>query len=767
MDERLVAADAAIKAGDSAGAADLIIASLTEFPDAPFAAYRILVNHLYGLKRYAEGAHWAEKALERDPRNFDVANLRGVLLRRSGRHAEALKALDYAQRLKPKDLSPMVNKANIYNDLENGPAAEALFQKLVRVNPRSAEYQRGLGRALIIQKKLGPAAIRFRQAVTLKKDYVDAWLDISGLESARQNHVEALAAIERGIEASPDEPRLLEAKAILVRRSGRMRDAEAFLLTLLPSHENEAWLHFQLAGAVSDFDRPRANIHYRRALELAPEKLEHRLALAESLERTREGNEGKNIDLAYETLKEATPEAKLNPTYAKIASEIFVRVADFAAADAIGSFNDIGRSWATSGKHTALLKHLARAKTPEDRLELIKQHRMWGDSAIADAKQYPLAMPQPKAPGPKFRLGFMSSDLRRHPVAYFAAPLFEHADRERFEVYCYSFYQGNKADSMQQRIASQVDVFRWDQAVSDRDAAQMIANDHIDMLIELGGSTHMNKLGVMAYKPARLSASWLGYPHSSGLTTIDYLIVDPFLKPPKRELLIEEPLVMPKTWIAMGELSFPETNVVNPVPPVHRNGFITFGTANNPYKYSPEMLAVWARVMKAVPHSRFIFIRPEGGSDAFRANIRRIFLNEGIAPERVLFNAVRGMHMPVYNELDITLDTFPQTGGTTTCESLWMGVPTVSRVGEALFERLSFSILNNAGLADLTATSEEEFVEIAVKLANDQGRIVELRRGLRDRLKASPLCQRTEFAKDFYDMIHGAVSARSGVRQSA
>jgi predicted O-linked N-acetylglucosamine transferase (SPINDLY family) len=96
-----------------------------------------------------------------------------------------------------------------------------------------------------------------------------------------------------------------------------------------------------------------------------------------------------------------------------------------------------------------------------------------------------------------------------------------------------------------------------------------------------------------------------------------------------------------------------------------------------------------------------------------------------------------------------------------------MGVPTVSRVGEALFERLSFSILNNAGLADLTATSEEEFVEIAVKLANDQGRIVELRRGLRDRLKASPLCQRTEFAKDFYDMIHGAVSARSGVRQSA
>lgn len=767
MDSRFAEADAAINAGRPGEGADLIIQALTENPEAPFKAYRVLVNHLYKLSRFEEGAYWAGKAVERDPKNFDMLNLYGVLLRRAGRHQEALKVLDVAQRLRPKDVTPLVNRGNIYNDLENGPAAEAVFSKLVRQFPRNHDYQRALGRALRTQKKFGPAALRFRQAITLKKDYVEAWLDLSGLESARQNHAEAFAVVERAIEAAPDQSRLLEAKANLLRRAGRMREAEQFLLSLLTQHDAEPWVHYQLAGAISDFDRARANVHYRRAVELNPDKDEHRLALAESLERTRQGHEGANIDEAYEVLKGLKDPDPENSTYTKIASEILVRVGDYEGADALGAFEQVGRSWATTGKHTALLKHLARAKTPEDRLELIHQHRLWGDSIQAEVKHNPVVRPAPRAPGGKIRLGFMSSDLRRHPVAYFAQPLFEYADRERFEIYCYSYYQGDEPDTLQQRIASQVDVFRWDQSLSDREAAQQIADDQLDMLLELGGSTHMNKLNVMAYKPARLSASWLGYPHSSGLSNIDYLIVDPFLKPPRRDLLVEDPLVMPKTWIAMGELAFPETHIVNPEPPVRRTGRITFGTANNPYKYGSEMLAVWAQTVARVPNSRFLFVRPEGGSEAFRQNTRATFAKHGVSPDRVLFNAVRGAHMPVYNDIDIALDTFPQTGGTTTCEALWMGVPTVSKVGDALFERLSYSILHNAGVPELCGESSDELIEIAVRLANNPDRIAELRAGLRDQLKASPLCQRQQFAKDFYDMIAGAVGVRGGVRQTA
>ncbi|MGH6997106.1 MAG: hypothetical protein ACREEO_02880, partial [Phenylobacterium sp.] len=273
---------------------------------------------------------------------------------------------------------------------------------------------------------------------------------------------------------------------------------------------------------------------------------------------------------------------------------------------------------------------------------------------------------------------------------------------------------------------------------------------------ELGGSTHMNKLNVMAFKPAPLSASWLGYPHSAGLETIDHLILDPYVAPTRPELLVEEPLLMPKSWIAMGELAFPERPITEGTPE-QRNGYLTFGTANNPYKYSREMVQAWAKITASVPDARFLFIRPEGGAPSFRANIEALFAAEGVSADRVRFIDIRGAHMPFYNEMDISLDTFPQTGGTTTCECLWMGVPVVTLVGEAMFERLSYSILTNAGLGDLCAHSPEEYVQIALKLAADPARRAALRTDLRGMLKASPLGQTKQFAADFYDMIEGAV----------
>jgi predicted O-linked N-acetylglucosamine transferase (SPINDLY family) len=172
------------------------------------------------------------------------------------------------------------------------------------------------------------------------------------------------------------------------------------------------------------------------------------------------------------------------------------------------------------------------------------------------------------------------------------------------------------------------------------------------------------------------------------------------------------------------------------------------------------MLRVWARVLQAVPNSRFLFVRPEGGTRAFRENMQAIFASEGVAPERVRFEAVRGRHLPFYNEIDIALDTFPLTGGTTTCETLWMGVPVVSLVGEAFFERLSYSILNNAGLGDLVATNVDDYVATAVRLAGDPARRMLLRATLRDELKKSPLGDRQQFARDFYDLIYATVQAR-------
>jgi predicted O-linked N-acetylglucosamine transferase (SPINDLY family) len=213
---------------------------------------------------------------------------------------------------------------------------------------------------------------------------------------------------------------------------------------------------------------------------------------------------------------------------------------------------------------------------------------------------------------------------------------------------------------------------------------------------------------------------------------------------------------MPQSWIALGERAFPADRPAAAAPPVLTNGYVTFGTANNPVKYTRACLAAWARVVAAVPGSRFLFVRPEASSKAFKANIAAAFAAHGVAADRLDFAPVRGAHLPWYDRMDISLDTFPQTGGTTTCESLWMGVPVVSLRGEAIFERLSHSILTNAGLPDLSVDTAPAYVAAAVALAADVPRLSRLRATLRAALAASPLGQTEAFARDFFALLESA-----------
>lgn len=755
--EKLAEADAAFRSGDTEKGIALTEAALEANPNVAVSIYRNFAALLFRRQLYAQAERWAQAGLKLYNRDFDLWNILGVAYRRQKKFDDALKALDRAEKISPKNTSAISNRGNIHNDMKNGPGAVDAFTKLVRLQPSNAEFQRGLGRGLWFSGELDKALVRLRLAVKLKPDYLDAWLDLTAVTAEKEGAAACLPIFEQALAAMPDSVKLREGRAISLRRSGRLRDAEAYLTQLLGEQGDLDWIHYQMAGVISDYDRERANGHYAKAIELEPDNFTYAVAYAESLARSRYGDESDHIQNAYDVLRAAHAQlAELDSGQLKVALEILTRLADYDGAEALGDFSSIGNRLVDGGKMTALLAHLARIRNDEDRVELVEMHRRGGRKIIEGARRYPINFPPPRAPNGKIRLGIMSSDLRNHPVAYFALPLFEHLDRSRFEVYCYSYFQEDRVDVTQAKITAAVDAFRWEKDMSDQAAAQMIANDQLDMLIELGGSTHMNKLNVMAFKPAPLSASWLGYPHSAGLETIDHLILDPYVAPARPELLIEEPLLMPKSWIAMGELAFPERPITEGTPQ-QRNGYLTFGTANNPYKYSREMVRTWARITASVPDARFLFIRPEGGAPSFRANMEALFAAEGVSADRVRFIDIRGAHMPFYNEMDISLDTFPQTGGTTTCECLWMGVPVVTLVGDAMFERLSYSILTNAGLGDLCARNPEEYVQIALKLAADPARRAALRTDLRGMLKASPLGQTKQFAADFYDMIEGAV----------
>lgn len=708
---------------------------------------------LYLAGRYGEGERATAAAVAAHPEDPALWNIHGVMLRQLARPTEALAALDRAVALKPEETGARFNRGSVLMDLGEAGAGRDQFAALLAEAPQDPRPLLFLARAEAVLGETDAAEAHIRQALALAPHSSDAWRQLAELAGADGARAEGI--VDEALAVLPDDQPLMEAKALTLRVSGQLGRAQAYLEALQARLPNAAWVQFHLGDLLAETDRAGGIAHLRRARAMAPGSLDNLMALIQALERTAGPDDGAALDEAHGLCAEALAMGGLRPGQTKGLRDVMIRVCDFASVEALGDLRATGRAWAKAGLHTALLKQMGRVWTDEDRHELMEQHRIWGRAVEARAAQTPLRRGPPRARDGTIRLGFMSSDLRRHPVSFFALPLFDHPDL-RFEVYCYSFFRGPE-DALQAHIAARASVFRWLPEVSAREAAQIIADDQLDMLIELGGSTLMNRLEVMAWRPAPRQASWLGYPHSAGLEAIDGFICDPISRPADPALLTETPMVMPKTWIAFSEAVFEGHPPIEAGLPEDRAGVLTFGTANAPHKYSPQVLAAWARITAAVPGARFAFIRPEAGSKVFQANVRAAFAAQGVAADRVEFHAVRGRHMGYYNGIDISLDAFPLTGGTTTAEAIWMGVPVVSLRGPAFYERLSASILTNAGLGDLVTDDVEGFEAAALALAADKPRRAALRAGLRDQIRQSPLGQTRQFAADFYAMIAKAV----------
>lgn len=380
--------------------------------------------------------------------------------------------------------------------------------------------------------------------------------------------------------------------------------------------------------------------------------------------------------------------------------------------------------------------------------ELFEEHRRWSRHFEVPLQSRIVPLTNDPNPDRKLRVGYVSSDLRQHSVAYFLLSLLENHDQEQVHVTAYS--NSAAVDDITKRIQSSVDAWCPIAGAPDDLVAAGIRNDRIDVLVDLAGHTAGHRLGVFAQKPAPIQITWLGYPGSTGLDAMDYRCSDPLADPPgdTRRYSSEQVLLLPRTtWCYLPLSGAPE---VTPAPALNRAG-VTFGSFNNFGKISPVTLDLWAEVLRRTPGSRLVLKNVGMGSLAAMERTREQFARRGIPVDRVeMLSQDQSLldHLRRYNDVDISLDTFPYHGTTTTCESLWMGVPAITLAGHNHASRPGPSLLHTVGLADLVAESPAEYVEKAVQLAGDVPRLAEIRAGLRGRMLESPLMDGQSFARD-------------------
>lgn len=366
------------------------------------------------------------------------------------------------------------------------------------------------------------------------------------------------------------------------------------------------------------------------------------------------------------------------------------------------------------------------------------EHAAWGrafEAATSCTEQHG----NDRSPTRRLRVGYISPNFRAHVIGHNLLPLFRKHDHEQFEIFCYS--DTHPQDDITTQLRSGADVWRETAKMSDADLAKLIAQDQIDVLVDLVMHMEGVRLGVFARKPAPVQVTWMAYPGSTGLTRMDYRLTDAVLDPPgvTDGFYTEQSIRLETFWCFEPQ---PGDPTVGPLP-ADSNGLVTFGCLNNFGKINAGVLEMWREILLAVPHSRIIILPPKGKTIAW------LLEKLQVQPGRVecLSRQSRQPYMALYNRIDLALDPSPYTGHTTTLDGLWMGVPLVTLAGSTLASRGSLSILTNLGLQELAVTTKSSYVTLATNLANDLPRLRELRSGLRGRMERSILMDADGFTR--------------------
>lgn len=616
-------------------------------------------------------------------------------------------------------------------------------QRALMLQPSNPSHHVNMAVSYLDNGDIERAESHAKQAVALKGDFVPAIVLLARTQMKQWQYASSRALLNKALALAPG---YLAARASLVDLSlaeGKLKETEWECRKLIAQDTSNAGAFNTLVDSLTSQQNAEEALKFA---EMGAARHPQNLPLQNRLGICYHQNKRYADSIAkYQSILNQAPDfftARLN--IAGVCSQIS------SHSEAMEHYDLALKSPHIGADHVSnwIFAHLYDPVTTAE--ELLNISRQWAFDQFGDVKPFD-SWKVDTSPDAPLRIGIVSGDFREHPVGFFLESVLGRLSEMGVEINLYSTVLVE--DEVTKRFISLADHWSGVYADSPDAFADKVREAGIHVLIDVSGHTAHNRLSVFARKPAPIQVTWLGYLATSGLDTMDYIIGDPWVTPPGEEQhFSEQPLVLPRSYQCLSEPD--ESPEVSDLPAL-QSGYVTFGSFNNFAKLNKGVIDLWAEVLKSVEGSKLLLKNQVLTDPAFQEKLTAQFAERGVEASRLMLEPSRSREhiLESYNRVDIGLDPFPYTGCTTSFESLWMGVPVLTRTGNRFLSHAGESIMNNLGMPDWIASNGEEYVRIASEKAADVQKLSETRAGLREKLKASPLMDADGFAKDFHEAL--------------